>query len=87
MRLIIRLGDTSSHAGVVITSANTVDAEGPLVARLGDLHICPIPGHGITPIVTASLNVTVEGRPVARLFDLTGCGAALISGATHTMVN
>lgn len=53
-RLVVRLGDGSSHGGTVISASSKTFAEGPGVARLGDLHSCPLPGHGVTPIVTAS---------------------------------
>ena len=54
-RLVVRLGDGSTHGGIVITASDTVTAEGPGVARIGDLHDCPI--HGVTPIVEGSGNV------------------------------
>ena len=38
------------------------------VARKGDLHRCPIPGHGTTEIITGSPSF-VEGQPVARVGD------------------
>lgn len=82
MPLIVRLGDTSSHGGIVISSASKWRCEGPLIARKGDLHDCPIPGHGVTPIVTGSDKWKCEGADIARHGDLTGCGASLISGAS-----
>lgn len=82
MPLIVRLGDTSSHGGTVISSADKWSCEGKLIARQGDLHSCPIPGHGVTPIVSGSSKFICEGDPVARTGDTTGCGASLISGAT-----
>ena len=54
MPLIVRLGDTSSHGGTVISSASKWRCEGALIARKGDLPSCTIPGHGVTPIVTGS---------------------------------
>ncbi|MBS3668241.1 PAAR domain-containing protein [Vreelandella boliviensis] len=53
------------------------------VARKGDLHRCPIPGHGTTEIITGSLSF-VEGQPVARVGDKTGCGATIIEGSSHS---
>ena len=87
MPLVIRLNDTSDHAGTVISSAAKTYAEGQLVARLGDQHDCPIPGHGITDIVEGSPDTYVEGSQVARQGDHAACGAALISGAVKTYVN
>lgn len=81
MPLIVRLGDTSSHGGTVISSADKWTCEGKLIARKGDLHSCPIPGHGVTSIVSGSSKFICEDDPVARTGDTTGCGATLISGA------
>lgn len=51
------------------------------VARLGDSHSCPIPGHGVTPIVSGSQS-TEDGLPIARVGDKTGCGAAIVQGSS-----
>lgn len=87
MTLIAVLGSRSSHGGTVITSSSKTLADGTLVARLGDLHTCPIPGHGVTPIVTGSNTVICEGAPVARLGDTTGCGATIITGSDDVIVD
>ena len=85
--LIARLGDTSDHGGTIITSCSKTRAEGPRVARRGDLHSCPIPGHGITPIVSnTSPNVITEGNETAHTGSICGCGARIISGAVKTRV-
>lgn len=81
---VARLGDKSDHGGVIISSASKTTCEGKLVARVGDLHSCPIPGHGVTPIVTGSPQYTTEGQKTARTSSLTGCGAHIIGGATKT---
>ena len=74
MPLIIRLGDTSSHGGAVVSSAAHWRCEGQLIARKGDLFACPIPGHGINPIVeglaahrceSSGLPATATERPAA----------------------
>jgi len=82
MPRIVRLGDTSSHGGTVISSGSKWQCEGALIARKGDLHSCPIPGHGVTAIVSGSGKYQCEGAPIAREGDTCGCGAALISGAS-----
>ncbi|TPK15170.1 PAAR domain-containing protein [Mesorhizobium sp. B2-5-9] len=81
MPLIVRLGDGSDHGGTVVSSASKWKCEGALIARKGDLHSCPIPGHGVTAIVSGSGRWKCEGADVARQGDVAGCGAALISGA------
>ena len=82
---VARLGDHSDHGGVIITSASKTTCEGKLVARVGDQHSCPIPGHGVTLITTGSPNYNTEGQKTARTTSLTGCGASIIGGATKTV--
>lgn len=82
-----RLGDSSSHGGMIVTGAIRTLVNGRPVARMGDLHVCPIPGHGVTPIITGSLNTITEGKPNARLGDITGCGAVIVTGSFNTNDN
>ena len=79
-----RLGDRSSHGGVIITAAMRTVVNGMPLARMGDLHACPIPGHGVTPIVTGSLDTITEGMPNARIGDVTACGAVIVTGSLDT---
>jgi uncharacterized Zn-binding protein involved in type VI secretion len=85
---IARLGDTSSHGGVIISSGTKVrdSVDGKLVARRGDLHSCPLPRHGITPIITASSKVRSQGKAVAAVTSKCGCGAAILLGSFKTFV-
>lgn len=85
MPLIIRLGDTSTHGGAMVTSARISKAEGPLICRIGDILACP--RHGPNPVVEGSPDSHCEGPKIARQGDHTACGAALISGATKSIVN
>lgn len=85
MPLIIRLGDTSTHGGAMVTSSSKSPAEGPNVCRIGDILECPV--HGPNPVVEGSPDSLCEGPRIARQGDHTACGAALISGATRTIVN
>lgn len=81
---IARLGDTSSHGGTIITAASRTYANGKPVARKGDLHSCPIEGHGVTPINSGSDSVIVEGQSAARIGDSVACGATIVSGSPDT---
>jgi uncharacterized Zn-binding protein involved in type VI secretion len=81
MPRVARLGDPSSHGGVIVSSAARTEADGILIARVGDLHSCPIPGHGVTPIVTGSPTLIVEGKPAARVGSVCGCGAVISDGS------
>jgi len=81
MPKVARLGDPSDHGGVIISSSARTYADGILIARVGDLHDCPIPGHGVTPILTGSPNLEIEGKPAARVGSVCGCGAVISNGS------
>ena len=81
---VARLDDRSDHGGVIITASTRTKVEGKFVARVNDQHSCPLPGHGVTPIVTGSPRFSAEGAKVARTSSLTGCGAVIIGGAART---
>lgn len=70
------------HAWLAYTSVNMIP-----VARLTDPHACPIPGHGLTSLVSASPTVLVNGLPVARTGDRAACGAVIVSGFTNILVD
>lgn len=76
---IIRLGDRTSHGGVVVSAAPSSTVEGIPPARVGDMTSCPIKGHGANPIVSGDGTCVVDGSPVARQGDMTACGATLIA--------
>lgn len=56
-------------------------------ARLGDKHVCPLPGHGTTPIASASSNVNINFMGSARVGDTCGCGAVTTTGFPSIQVN
>jgi uncharacterized Zn-binding protein involved in type VI secretion len=82
-----RLGDSSSHGGMIISSAARTMVNGIPVARMGDLHVCPIPGHGVTSIVTGSATTLTEGQPNARIGDMTACGAVIVTGSPNASIS
>jgi uncharacterized Zn-binding protein involved in type VI secretion len=82
---IARLGDTSSHGGTIITAASKTLCEGKPVARVTDMLDCPLPGHGVNPIVTGSPHYLVEGQQCARTGSVTACGATIIGGASKSV--
>lgn len=73
------LGTTSSHGGVMISaSGSTFDLQGRPVCLEGDMHSCPIQGHGVTPIVSGCAQHATDKRiPVAIEGSVAGCGAVL----------
>lgn len=83
-RPFIRLGDSTSHGGCVAEASPQTDSMHSQVARVGDRVPCPIPGHGAPPIVTGDATLIVDGKPVARAGDTTGCGAILIPSQQAT---
>lgn len=56
-------------------------------ARLGDIHVCPMPGHGSTPIISASADVKINFMGSARVGDICGCGAVITTGFPSIQVN
>lgn len=56
-------------------------------ARLGDKHVCPLPGHGATPIASASGDVNINFMGSARVGDTCGCGAVITTGFPSIQVN
>ncbi|MDW5418944.1 PAAR domain-containing protein [Iodobacter sp. CM08] len=79
MKRVIRLGDQTSHGGVVLSGASTTNMFGKPVALLGDKVSCPVPGHGVCPIVEGDPTWAVGGKAVALEGHKTSCGAVLIS--------
>jgi uncharacterized Zn-binding protein involved in type VI secretion len=84
MSNIAKLGDQSDHGGTIIQASGgfTVDDIAGVVD--GDLHQCPIHGHGTTSI-TATGNATGNGRGIVRSGDKAGCGATIIGTGSGTL--
>tara|TARA_R110002072_G_scaffold16592_2_gene64612 strand:+ start:44 stop:1711 length:1668 start_codon:yes stop_codon:yes gene_type:complete len=51
-----------------------------IAACVGDTHVCPIKGHGSSPILPNGSSILVEGKPIARVGDVAGCGAVITQG-------
>ncbi len=49
------------------------------VARVGDKHICPICGPNV---ITTGGTALVDGRPIARVGDMTACTATITLGSS-----
>jgi uncharacterized Zn-binding protein involved in type VI secretion len=45
MKGIVRIGDKTTHGGMVLAGSGTMIFHGIGVARLNDPVSCPIPGH------------------------------------------
>lgn len=81
MKGVIRLGDATSHGGKVIAASSTSTVNGIAVAHVGDVCVCPMPGHSPCVIIEGSPFVSIDGVPVAFDGHKTSCGASLISSA------
>ena len=77
-RGVIRLHDTTTHGGKVISVAHTPTDMGLPIACIGDKVKCP-QCKGVYEIVEGDSTWTIEGVPVALDGHKTSCGAALIS--------
>jgi uncharacterized Zn-binding protein involved in type VI secretion len=84
MAFAARVGDSSTHGGVVLgPGMPTVLIAGLPAARLGDLHVCAIPSlaHVPSPFVAGSVTVLLAGVPLLRSGDACVCGASVAVGA------
>ncbi|SFG74725.1 Zn-binding Pro-Ala-Ala-Arg (PAAR) domain-containing protein, incolved in TypeVI secretion [Duganella sp. CF458] len=84
-RPVIRIGDQTSHGGVVKTGSSEFIVDGKGVARLGDTCSCPLhPSE--TVIDSGSETYITDGKPTARDGDKTACGATLIASQTSYFI-
>lgn len=54
------------------------------VARIGDVHACPV--HGANAIVSGGQSI-VDGRQVARIGDACACGGVIVEGSGQSSDN
>lgn len=77
-RGVIRLGDTTSHGGKVISASSTFLVLGKNVACDGDEVFCP-KCRGVFKISVGNSDREHQGKKVAYQDDKAACGAALVS--------
>ena len=77
----IRVGDTTTHGGKVITGSETVKENGIPIARKGDKVTCPLCEPHIFVIAEGLANCLDHGIPIAVEGHETTCGAKLIAVA------
>jgi uncharacterized Zn-binding protein involved in type VI secretion len=84
-----RLGDVTSHAGLITTGSPTVFVQGLPAALFGTFVPCPIPFHVGGNIVTGSATVLINGAPAVRsgslIFEV-GASSIVIGGATTVLI-
>lgn len=79
LRGVIRIGDSTSHGGKVVTGRDNSTVMGRAVACVGDKCTCPKSGHNNCVIVEGDEKVQIDGRAVAFDGHKTSCGAVLIA--------
>lgn len=84
-RPVIRIGDRTSHGGVVQSGSSALIIDGQGVARVGDAVSCPLHPGGTT-INSGSDSYITDGKPTARDGDTTACGATLIASQTSYLI-
>ncbi|KLG05272.1 PAAR motif protein [Enterobacter cloacae subsp. cloacae] len=81
MQNAARVGDVTAHGGALCSGSGDVCINGIPAAMVG-VSIAPCALlHGAAPVATGSTSVYINGLPAARLGDLTGCGAAVVTGS------
>lgn len=83
MKKVARIGDQCTHGAIIITGDERKLSNNRRTARIGDLVSCPIPGHGVNPIIASmdTMIVTNENRKEARVTAIAACGATIIQGS------
>jgi uncharacterized Zn-binding protein involved in type VI secretion len=84
---VCRIGDQSDHGGHLIsTTQHFVKCNGQYVCVIPTtMHSCPIPGHGVTPIVNTPVhNCYIDGQKIVTIGSQAGCGAIMITGCANT---
>jgi uncharacterized Zn-binding protein involved in type VI secretion len=78
-RGVIRLGDSTSHGGKVVSVAHAPETDmGIPIACIGDKVTCPR-CRGSHYIAEGDPICTIDGTPIAFEGHKTSCGATLIS--------
>lgn len=86
MKGIIRIGDTHTGGGIVLSGSLNMKFGGIGVARLGDPVFCPIIGHGQNVIAEGHPTFMDHGVPVAFHGHRCACGCQLISSLPQAAV-
>ena len=88
-----RVGDTTSHGGVVVTGSPNVLVGGQPAARAGGTATCPLVTNNVPhvggPIVTGAGTVLINGAPAARAGDTvieTGATSVIATGSPTVVI-
>lgn len=91
MRPAARAGDATNHPGVLGGPGVPTVLIGNLpAATIGNPHTCafppPAPPHPPSAVLRGSATVQIGGRPAARVGDVVGCGAVIVTGAFDVLI-
>jgi len=86
MSKIVRLNDTSDHGGKMVQATGNFKVNNIDVCVDGDIHECPIEGHGRTA-VSSSKTLRSNNKSVIRTGDRAGCGAVINVGSPNVNTN
>lgn len=82
LKPMIRKGDATSHAGVVLEGIDSYPVQGIPVACVGHMLRCPM-CLGTYPIVEGIATFTIEGKKPAVDGMKTACRASLIASQSE----
>lgn len=88
MRKLSYRGASTSHGGVIVSGVyHNVDVHvGGVLQQAsldGDVHVCPIPGHGINNVIGTGF-ANFDGIPHTLVGDLCTCGATVVGESDNT---
>ena len=79
MTKIATIGSSTDHGGVISTGNARFLVNNKRVSCLGDVHDCPI--HGTNTITgNCVTKLILDGKQVAHIGSICGCGAVINSG-------
>ena len=82
---VVVMGASSDHGGQIISASGSFRTSAGIPALHGDMHQCPIRGHGVTPVTSRRMSPACNGRPILMTGDMAGCGAKVEGTATMTL--
>jgi uncharacterized Zn-binding protein involved in type VI secretion len=91
-----RVGDQTSHGGVITSGIPTVLINSRPAARMGDMHTCPMVTPAVPPvphvggpIIMGSATVLIGGQPAARMGDTATCNGppdSILMGSPSVLI-
>lgn len=85
MKIPVRLGDRTTHGGVVKTASSTFTLDGSKIALHHDIVSCP--EHGDNRIVESGEGYNEGGRGWALDRCRTACGSEVIASGTGMKIS